>query len=183
MESVAPNQPESISRDELPYPVEVRFDYRIMRAGEVLSSGRGTTLNISGSGILFKTDRPVPRGLEIEAHVDWPNARKNAITLQLFVQGETLATEEDGRIAIRVLQHEFQVANQNFGPVESAVLPPEVPGDGAADTSTGDTVSGLRGDHQEPCHDLAPASARSSSFRIRGPKKRCESHGAKRRSE
>ena len=94
------------------YPVEANLDYRIVHGGTVLE-GRGTTLEVSSRGVVFKSERRIPRGLKIEAWVDWPVRLDNVIALKLHIQGTTLRSE--GALAVvRILRHEFRISNRHL---------------------------------------------------------------------
>ena len=90
MVSEVQRQHAKASCPERQYTVEANLEYKIIRGHKVLEAGRGTTVNMSSSRIVFKPEYPIPVGLRIEAYVDWPVRLDNVIALRLHVDGETV---------------------------------------------------------------------------------------------
>ena len=74
-------------------------------------AGRGATINISRSVIVFKADSPLPAGHEIEMYVDWPARLVNVIPIRLHVHGETIE-DQSGYAAVKILRHEVRIARR-----------------------------------------------------------------------
>jgi hypothetical protein len=89
------------------YPIELELRYKLIRRKKVLETGVGRTLDLSSGGIMFETERPLPRGFSVELAVHWPVLLRNIAPLHLIVKGKVVRTE-DGRTAIRMSQHEFR---------------------------------------------------------------------------
>ena len=112
------------------YPIEAELNYCIIH-GRKVRRGRGTSLAMSSSGVVFKAKDTVPTGLNIEVWLDWPVCLDNAIARSLYIHGKTLRSE-DGQANIRIVGYHFCTSNskgQNRSvvsakaPASSAVLP------------------------------------------------------------
>ena len=75
--------------------VSASLEYKVIRGRRIVGAGRGTTVNISSSGIVFKPASPIPVGLKIEAYVDFPSRPENDIATKLHVHGETVERSVD----------------------------------------------------------------------------------------
>jgi hypothetical protein len=95
------------------YQIDAGLEYKLIRGGIVLRTGRGTTVYISGSEIVFKPEDPIPARLHIEASVSWPAPVDPAITLKLHVHGETVETES-GYAAIKIVRSTFRIARASL---------------------------------------------------------------------
>jgi hypothetical protein len=87
------------------YPFEAKLNYCIVRGREV-RGGRGMTLAMSSSGVVFKSKDTIPAGSKIEVWLDWPVRLDNAVTLHLHINGKTLRSE-NGHTAVSFLGYEF----------------------------------------------------------------------------
>jgi hypothetical protein len=67
----------------------------------------GSTRDLSRGGVQFESGRPLPERLDVELAVSWPVLLHNVAPMQLVVQGR-IVRSESGRIAIRMIQHEFR---------------------------------------------------------------------------
>ncbi|MBI1898728.1 MAG: PilZ domain-containing protein [Acidobacteria bacterium] len=94
-------------RGALRFPVEreVRFRTVGKRAG---IAGKGKTLNISSTGILFTTDQILLPGVRVEVFVDWPVELDQSCPLQLVATGRVVRIEQAGRVAVDVIKSEFR---------------------------------------------------------------------------
>ena len=102
--------PESIAgdrRSDRRYPLLLNLRWKLIRRRRVLDTGIGSTLDLSRGGIRFESDRPLPEGFNVELAVSWPVLLHNVAPMQLVVQGR-IVRSEGGRIAIRMIQHEFR---------------------------------------------------------------------------
>lgn len=69
-------------------------------------NGRGTTANISSSGLLFYADRPLPVGKLIRVSLIWPLNRAKNLGLKLVLVGH-IRRADDCKVAVEVLRYEF----------------------------------------------------------------------------
>jgi hypothetical protein len=107
VESKAPESIAGDRRSDRRYPILLDVRWKLIRRRRVLETGIGSTLDLSGGGVQFETNRPLPTGLNVELAISWPVLLHNVAPLQLVVQGRILRSE-GGRIAIRMTQHEFR---------------------------------------------------------------------------
>jgi hypothetical protein len=112
------------------YPLEAELNYSIVH-GRKVRRGRGTTLAISSSGVVFKAEDTIPTGLNIEVWLDWPVGLDKAIARSLYIHGKTLRSE-DGQTNIRIVGYQFCTSDSKGrnrsvvsakAPVSGAVLP------------------------------------------------------------
>jgi hypothetical protein len=81
--------------------------WKLIRRRRVLDTGMGSTLDLSRGGVRFESNRPLPEGWNVELAISWPVLLHNVAPMQLVVQGR-IVRSEGGRIAIRMIQHEFR---------------------------------------------------------------------------
>jgi PilZ domain len=66
------------------YPVQLALRF-LIRSGKLISiSGEGTSINISSSGMLFRTSKRLNTGERVVAAVEWPTALKEKPVILLF---------------------------------------------------------------------------------------------------
>jgi hypothetical protein len=77
--------------------------------------GRGETIDMSSTGVLFTTDRELNPGRRIEVSISWPAQLNENCALKLVATGRVVRTEP-GRAAIEIQQYEFRTAGHGgFG--------------------------------------------------------------------
>lgn len=69
---------------------EISLNLRYMTHGHRTLIGKGQTLNISASGLLFRSDAPPHRGELVEAAIEWPFTSPQGHPLRLMVGGYVL---------------------------------------------------------------------------------------------
>jgi len=94
-------------RSDRRYPLMLDLRWKLVRRKRVLDTGTGSTLDLSGGGLRFESNRPLPVGLNLELSVSWPVLLHNVAPMQLVVQGR-IVRSEGCRIAMRMTQHEFR---------------------------------------------------------------------------
>ncbi|HTT63259.1 MAG TPA: PilZ domain-containing protein [Bryobacteraceae bacterium] len=99
------------------FPVKLPVRYKI--GGECFW---GELVNISSSGALFTTERPLPLGKRVELCINWPARLLDEVPLKLVVKG-TIVRVEPGRAAVRMRKHEFRTSGSSF--VREATIPGE----------------------------------------------------------
>jgi hypothetical protein len=112
------------------YPLQAEMNYCMVHRREV-RRGRGTTLAMSSSGVVFKSKDTIPTDFNIEVWLDWPVPLDKAIARSLYIHGRTVRSE-DGQTTIRIVGYQFCTSNskgQNRSvvsakaPLSGAVLP------------------------------------------------------------
>lgn len=98
-----------VRRTDRRYAVDVDLHYKVRRRKGV-EQGVGRTVNISNSGILFRSDKFVPVGIVIELSLAWPSHRNNGLAPKVWVNGQTVRVQ-DGSTAVRILDYQFRSAD------------------------------------------------------------------------
>lgn len=92
----------------------IRFPVRLpIRYTLANDSGWGELIDISSSGALFTTERPLPLGKRVELCIDWPALLLEKVHLKLVARGRTVRIEP-GRAAITIMTHEFRTSGSAF---------------------------------------------------------------------
>jgi hypothetical protein len=91
------------------YSIEAKLEYRITRQDAVLQRGRGFTVNISSSGVLFECQLPLPVGRKVEVSILWPAHKNSANRLELFAEGRIVRSEQN-QVAVQIKRYEFRDA-------------------------------------------------------------------------
>ncbi len=68
--------------------------------------GLGSIVNISKSGLLFRTDRPIAPGTELSICAPWPT-RLGSASLELVIAGRAVRSGSEGT-AVRILRYDFR---------------------------------------------------------------------------
>jgi hypothetical protein len=89
------------------YPIQVEVEYRLVSRGLTIKTGRGRTLRISTTHVLFESQDRLPAGVPIELSIAWPALLNNEVGLQLCVMGRTAPTRENCT-AVIVERHAFR---------------------------------------------------------------------------
>jgi hypothetical protein len=107
-EPITPNKRGKTDRrtsDRFPISREVRFKLLSKRLND--ESGAGTTVNMSSSGILITTDKPLLPGKRLEMAISWPAQLDNKCALKLVARGRIVRCE-GGTAAVEIQQYEFR---------------------------------------------------------------------------
>jgi hypothetical protein len=108
-------------RVRLRYAVELDLRYKLTWRQQVLHEGSGKTCNFSRSGIFFRADQALPKGLAVELSIDWPVLLDGVCPLQLRISGKVLRSSAAGT-AVKILRHQFRTRSRSraaAGPQES----------------------------------------------------------------
>ena len=97
------------SRPDRHYPVELDIDYQIVKGTKMVEAGRGRTVSISSTTVVFKVDHQIPAGLKIKAVLEWPVRLRNSVPLRLHIHGLTVP-QEQGCSGIRISGYEFRIS-------------------------------------------------------------------------
>jgi len=87
------------------YPIKLEMQWRLVRYHNLLSTGAGSTLDISSNGFRFDAGCPLPVGLGVELLVAWPSLEDNN-PRQLKLSGEIVRCS-GGNVAIRIVRRDF----------------------------------------------------------------------------
>ncbi len=89
------------------FPIRCQMTYRLTAKKKIAVSGRGETLNISSSGILFTTSQALPTGRRMEINIDWP-AQLDAKHFLCLVATGPLVRCQDGQAAMVIQRYKFR---------------------------------------------------------------------------
>jgi hypothetical protein len=110
---LSPVQPEVVESDprgraKVRYPIRMNLRYSLFRRNRVLKTGRGTTINISSSGILFEAEESLPPGYIVHLAVGWPGTIDERAGLVLHMTARTVRGQGNSTAAV-IVRHEFHV--------------------------------------------------------------------------
>ena len=91
------------------YEVMLETRWKLIRRRRVLSAGKGKTIDLSSSGILFETQQVLPLGGEVELSIAWPALRDGNVALEFLVSGRVVRSN-DHQAGIRLTWHALQRA-------------------------------------------------------------------------
>src|SRR5579872_6159832 len=89
------------------FPIEADLSYLVLEGENVESSGRGTTVNISSSGVLFQSMHSIAPGRKIELSIAWSARIDGVVRLQLRISGRTVRGQA-GCTGVQILRSEFR---------------------------------------------------------------------------
>ena len=90
------------------FHLRLPIHYRVSLKGEPPRSGSGMTLEMSTTGLSFRSRRALPVGAHVELVVDWPAKFRDAYPIDLQITGFVVRSE-NGRTAVRMTSHKFRV--------------------------------------------------------------------------
>ena len=107
---------------------ELRLDvkWKLIRRRRVLETGVGETVDFSSGGLLFRTERTLPVGFNVELAIAWPVLLHNVAPLQLVVCGRVVRSAGQ-KTAIQMTQHEFRTIGQPGDKRGAPPVPPKSP--------------------------------------------------------
>src|SRR5438552_2416833 len=111
------------------YSIQMDLRWRLIRRRKLLSSGSGSTVDLSSAGILFDAGRPLPAGLDVELSIAWPVLLNDKSPMQLVVSGR-IVRSNGNHVAFRMVQHEFRTVATPHDPrrgLVAIVKPATVP--------------------------------------------------------
>ena len=89
------------------FPVREEVRYRALHTPSRNIRGFGRTIDMSGGGVLFTTERELPPGRLIELSVNWPARLDGVCPLQFVAMGRVVRSD-GARAAIRIERYEFK---------------------------------------------------------------------------
>ena len=89
------------------FQVELSIQYSLVHRGKVLAAGRGKTVNVSSTGMLFRPDARLLDAREIHLTVEWPASRGRGIPVRLFMIGKVVRKQGE-QTAVKLLRYEFR---------------------------------------------------------------------------
>jgi hypothetical protein len=89
------------------YSIDLPVQYEIGK-GDHAQSGKGRVINISSTGILVESDRPLNCETSIRLRVEWPARLNNSVPLALHVEGWAVRAE-GVFVAVSIMKSEFRI--------------------------------------------------------------------------
>jgi hypothetical protein len=93
-------------RSDRRYALGLELHFSYSRRG-MTYLGSGSTIDLSGGGILFDTDSPPPEGQDVELRVAWPFLLQNVCPLELIIHGKVLRCDARGTV-VTMRDYEFR---------------------------------------------------------------------------
>ncbi len=88
------------------FPIERAVLYKPLgRNAE--GEGKGKTINMSSTGVLFSTDSELVPGRRLELAISWPAHLDDTCPLKLVAKGRVVRAES-GQAALEIQQYEFR---------------------------------------------------------------------------
>jgi hypothetical protein len=89
------------------FPVELALSHRLLGDRSDQSRGAGTTVNLSGKGLLFASADRLEPGSNVEVALEWPVDLDGTTALRLVVEGRVVRCS-GGQVAVRIRRYEFR---------------------------------------------------------------------------
>jgi len=89
------------------FPIQSEIFYRVLEGRNRVLAGKGVTLDMSSTGILFTTEHPIQEGKRVELSVDWPAKLDGNCRLKLVALGRVVRSE-GVTAAIAIEKYEFR---------------------------------------------------------------------------
>ena len=94
------------------FPIERAVRFKVMSRRNEVEPGRGQTVNMSSTGVLFTTDQELTPGRRVELSISWPAQLNDSCPLKLVAKGRVVRTEP-GKAALEIQQYEFRTVGAN----------------------------------------------------------------------
>lgn len=104
------------------FPLKLGVDYRLFfrERGRTLQS-KGTTKDISHTGLLLDTGEQHPVGTTAELLIDWPCGQDERQGMRLRVMGWVVRSDEHGT-AVKILRYSFKSHGDDASPDTPATV-------------------------------------------------------------
>ena len=89
------------------YPICIGLEFRTLDASRARIKGRGHTVFLSSSSVVFESEAGLPSGLPIELAINWPVKLEERVELRLCIRGRT-ANNAGNYTTVRIDRHEFR---------------------------------------------------------------------------
>ncbi len=78
--------------------------------------GQGQVVNISSSGVAFRTSSKMTPGAAVQASMDWPVTLNGDCILRVSMEGRVVRTAEHGLVVMSVAHYEFRTGGRVSAP-------------------------------------------------------------------
>lgn len=89
------------------FGIEQALKYKLLYGSSVAEAGSGKTVNISSSGVWFKTDAVLSTGLPVELSMSWPARLNDVCPMKLMIFGCVVRSDQEGS-AMAIERYEFR---------------------------------------------------------------------------
>ena len=89
------------------FPIERAVLYKSLGRNPEAADGKGQTINMSSTGVLFSTNQELTPGRRIEISISWPAQLNDTCPLKLVAKGRVVRSEESSA-ALEIQQYEFR---------------------------------------------------------------------------
>ncbi|BDC48379.1 hypothetical protein F183_A06950 [Bryobacterales bacterium F-183] len=103
------------------FPIVREIRYRISSRDNLFETGVGSTVNISSSGVLFSTEKPVQQGRRVEVAISWPAELNRNTALKLVARGR-IVRANDGQAAAELQNFEFRTMGSGLGSATGSTM-------------------------------------------------------------
>jgi hypothetical protein len=80
------------------------------------TEGQGEVVDISSSGVAFRTAAPLAPGSAIQATMSWPVTLNGDCLLRITMEGRVVRTTEDGLAVMTLERYEFRTCGRVAAP-------------------------------------------------------------------
>ena len=102
------------------FNIEQSLRYRLLYGNRITESGMGRTVNISSSGVWFKTENILGTGLPVELSMSWPARLNDVCPMKLMIYGCVVRSDEGGA-ALAIERYEFRTQGTTAIPLYEEV--------------------------------------------------------------
>lgn len=89
------------------FPIERAVLFKGLGRKPEADPGRGQTINMSSTGVLFSTEKDLTPGKRIELAIHWPAQLNDSCPLKLVAKGRVVRVEHNSA-ALEIQQYEFR---------------------------------------------------------------------------
>jgi hypothetical protein len=89
------------------FPIQCTLLFKTWNGRSPIFTGNGETLNVSSSGVLFKSHCDLPVGRIVELVIDWPVRLNDNCFLKLVARGRVVR-HQNGQFAVKVERYNFR---------------------------------------------------------------------------
>ena len=98
------------------FPIERAVMFKLLGRNASSEAGKGETINMSSTGVLFRTESDLTPGRRIELSISWPAHLNDTCPLKLVAKGRIVRSEA-GHAALEIQQYEFRTLGSSGFPV------------------------------------------------------------------
>lgn len=95
-----------------PLAMGIRFSVQQPR-GRQSETGVGQTVDLSSSGLRFRSERPPEPGAKVHLSLDWPVVLDDGVQLQLTISGTVVRTNGCDA-ALQIARHDFKTRRRGL---------------------------------------------------------------------